>query len=195
MNDEQRDDLRARLRAADPAHTPSGANSWIDNLVEATVSTDVAKRTTGRRWIIAAAAAVALLAIAGFGGFAVLSNKEPVFVSKSTLALTVAPADAAASCMVRDVNILAQGELALDATAIEVGANKVTLQVGRWYKGGNADLVEVISATGSETINNAGVVFNPGERYLITASGGVVRNCDLSAAWTPELAAMYERAF
>ena len=74
--DEQ--ELEARMRAADPARGPAPADSWIDDLVEATMTTETSteQQHHGRRTWVLVAAAAALVAAIGGGAVALTAGDD-----------------------------------------------------------------------------------------------------------------------
>jgi hypothetical protein len=190
------DELRHRLKAADPA-TPSPATSWIPDLVEATMNTPIEHDKRGRSWLLplAAAAAVAVLAV---GGFAVLNDddgSEKVAAEPTSVTLTVPGGDAMNSCMMFDPAFLKDAEIAFSGTVAQTDDASVTLDVDRWYQGGDADQV-VLEHSGANTqVALDGVDFADGKRYLVSASDGMVTTCGYSGPWTEEFAAQFDQAF
>ena len=215
MND---DDLRARLQRVDPvppdnALDPSPSPRARQLLERAMtdlhtpVTTPAARPPRSRLPLLAgAAAAVAALAVGGavlLGGGSSHPATKPH--AKTTLALKL-PAPAApgrpgrpggiASCIRFDVSILKDMETAFAGTATTVGADSVTLTVDHWYKGGTADVVTLASASGGPTsVNELGVSFDQGKRYLVTATNGTVNGCGYTGEATPDLEASFNQAF
>jgi hypothetical protein len=112
----------------------------------------------------------------------------------ATLALSLPPADVAASCIQFDVRFLAEMPVALAGTVTTVEADRVTLDVDRWYRGGSADVVTiVVPLTSSAALD--GVDFSDGERYLVTATDGTVNGCGFSGPADAELERAFEEAF
>ena len=70
----------------------------------------------------------------------------------------------------------------------------VRLSVVRWFAGGDATTVELVAPDGMEALIG-GIDFVEGERYLVTATDGVVNYCGFTGLATPELTAIFERAF
>lgn len=200
------DDLRARLRAADPVATVPSDPSRIRTLAEATMSTtldDTGTTTTsgGRRTgpgprALAAAAAVAAVASLGAVGLAVLGpDDERPAATPETLELTLPAGDVMSSCIQYSVDFLAQMPVAFSGTAETVGDGTVTLDVDRWYRGGTADVVELENPTGPMTSID-GIEFSAGSRYLVTASeDGTVNGCGYTAEWTEPMAQDFATAF
>jgi hypothetical protein len=93
-----------------------------------------------------------------------------------------------------DPAFLAEMPIAFEGTATEVGDDRVTLEVDRWFKGGDADEVTLTAPAGLEALI-AGIDFQEGTSYLISATDGTVNYCGYSGEVTPELTAGFEAAF
>lgn len=188
------DGLRRRLQDADPARDDVPADSWIEDLVEATMN-DVEQRVPiRRRWALAGVAAVAALVVGG-GASMLLQDEEPGAKPARELALELPDPDPMMMCMEFSVDGLRPMETAFAATAVEVAGEEVLLDVDRWYTGADrADRVRLHA--GSEAVLlEGGITFTEGERYLVTATGGVVNGCGFSAPWSSEMAQAFEEAF
>lgn len=204
------DDLRARLRAADPMRHPGASPAdlpadRLDALLEAAMTdtrttpvpaADATRRTP--RWAVlaAAAAAVGITAV----GVTVLGDDDvapagPAAVP-TVLEVEAGPDDALASCAMFDPAVLAAMPAAYDATATEVGDGAATLEVERTYAGEDVDRL-VIRTPDPELqalIGGLGEVA-VGERYLVSIDGGAVTSCGYSGPWSPESAAVWDEAF
>lgn len=197
------DDLRNRLRAADPVATVAADPSRIQTLAEAAMSTtldDTGTTTTpgGRRTgtglrVLAAAAAVAAL---GTAGLMVLGpDEEQPAAAPDVLELSLPAGDAMSSCIQYSTEFLAQMPVAFAGTAEEVGDGTVRLEVDRWYRGGSADIVELENPTGPMTSID-GIEFAAGSRYLVTATDdGTVNGCGYTAPWSESMARDFSTAF
>ena len=207
MTDE---DLRARLRAADPATrapdaavASDAAPSWIDELTEATMTqtrTRPAEPTEDgggvMRWIPAAVAA----AVIGVTAVAVAANvgEEPPMAAESGPAMTLGlPADdAMASCLRVSKESLEPMEVAFSGTATTVEETEVVLSVDHWYKGDDGSQTVKLETMGPEMVPLLGnVQFEVGQRYLVSAFDGQVTACGYSAQWNPTLADLFVQAF
>lgn len=212
MTEPSDDELRDRLARADPA--PAGvpvdpvtgprARERVERAMRTPVQTPThpaeepdAGRFSRRPLLLAAAAAV-LIALVG-GGFALLGGSGPgggATDPASTLALELPASDVAASCMVFDVRFLAEVPVALGGTVSAVEEEQVTLDVDRWYRGGDADVVTLSTPAADSSAVLDGVDFREGERYLVSASEeGAVTGCGFSGPATPELGTAFETAF
>lgn len=207
------DDLRARLRAADPAASlrpadPDGVARLLEDTMSHDTDTQVPEtRQTGTHgrspltWIVAAAATVV---IAGVGIFALTGSDDdptgpPVAGSgdpaPTITRLSVAPGAGEARCMVPTAEMLATKEVAFAGTVDAIDDGTVTLTPSTFYAGDVTDVVEV-SAPEPELVSLIGAVdFRVGESYLVSASGGDVTVCGFSGPATPELQSLYDAAF
>lgn len=208
MTDDQRDDLRDRLRAADPASSlPPAGPERAARLLEDVMSTELTteNRETGTRgrgpltWLVAAAAVVI---IAGIGVFAVVGHDDdpaapPTAVDDKTVTELSAPSPTAyaARCMVPNPEVLSQQSVAFDGTVTTLADGVVTLTVGHWYAGGPTDLVRVQAPADALQDLVGAVEFEPGGRYLVSATNGQVTVCGFSGPYSADLAALYGQAF
>lgn len=205
---EPRDELRERLRAADPAATlPPDDPSRVARLVEDVMSTEptTESRETGTRhrspltWAVAAAA---VLVIAGTGiiGVRALTGDDPPPVGSEQVAPTVTRLDmpetiGTAKCLVPDAETLSQAEVAFEGTVTRIDGDQVTLTPSRWYAGDPTDEVRVTAPSEQLQRVASAVRFEEGGRYLVSAIGGQVSLCGFSAAYDDRLAAIYQQAF
>jgi hypothetical protein len=200
------DDLRARLSRIDPA--PAGipvdpvTSLRARELVERSMQTldtpssdDLAARR--RRPVLLAAAVAAVAAIAAavllvlgpFGGDGPGSGSAP-----TTMALSAPAGDAAGSCVMFSVDVLREMPVALAGTVTAVDAGSVTIDVDRWYRGGDADRV-TITVPENNNVALDGVDLRSGERYLLTATEGTVNGCGYSGPADPQLESAFAAAF
>jgi hypothetical protein len=216
MTEMSDDELRTRLARIDPA--PAGSrvdpvtSPRAQELVERIMQTPetqtlptpepadelATRRARPRPWLLGVAAAVLLIALVGSvlalsGGGKV--GDSPGGEDPTTLALSLPPSDVAGSCVMFDVQFLAQMPVALAGTVTAIDDEQVTLDVDRWYKGGDADEVTVAVAPGQTSAALDGVDFREGERYLISATGGTVNGCGFSGPAEPQLEQAFEQAF
>lgn len=199
MND---DSLRSRIQridpvpadvAMEPATTPS-SRERLEQIMS--IDTDPSPEATPSRWHdhrvrlagigAAVAVAVAVVGLAVTGGDSDTGG-EP-------LALDLGSSSALSSCLAVDAATLATTSPAFSGTATSVEDDMVTIDVDRWYAGGDADQV-VLHAPAGEPALIDGFEFEAGGRYLITAAEGTVNFCGFSGPATPELEALFEEAF
>jgi hypothetical protein len=196
------DQLRKRLAGLDPMHpgvpTESLATPASRRLLEEIMSTPVTEEPDTRpkpsRWLIGVAAAAAL--VVAVGGAIALTGEtsgDPV-AQDPPLVLNAGGEDVMASCIMFSVEELAKAQVAFEGTVVTVEGDAVTLDVGEWFKGGEASQVVLNAPQGLEALI-AGFPFEVGSQYLITAYDGNVNYCGFSAPSTPEMKAAFEQAF
>jgi hypothetical protein len=199
MND---DELRARLQAADPARSDAPADSWIDELVEATMTVqdrnEQERPVRRRRWLVSGAAAAA--AVVAVGGYAFVAggsgdDDKGRDEARTEMVLSLPDPGAMQSCVQFSVDILRDMQSAFDGTATEVDDAGVTLDVNRWYKGGDTDVVVLDNPSDLPVSLEGEIDFVEGERYLVTATDGAVNICGYSGVWTQEMADAFETAY
>ncbi len=199
MND---DELRAQLQRADPARQSAGADSWIDDLVGATMDTETGNdRPRGRRtWVLVTAAAAMVAAIGG-AAFALTNGddadngKDEATEPRKELALTLAPFDSMQMCIEFSPETLEPMEVAFSGEAYQVEGDTVRLTPDHWYRGGDGANDVVLNAGSPAVLLEGGITFEEGERYLVSAIDGEVATCGLSAPHSEEMAAAYDEAF
>lgn len=203
-------ELRARLHRLDPlpdsVPVPSPSDPGVRQLMEQIMQTESfpsAVSTTGpqrhssggQAWWrnpAAAVAAVATVALLGVGGLMALNqtSSEPTIMALDG----TSPTDAMAMCLQVTPENLATFPVAFAGTAIEMADGVATLEVTRWYRGGDTDRV-TIAAPPAQPALIGGVDIEVGGRYLITADQGTVSSCHFSDVASPELEALYSEAF
>ncbi|MCW2780734.1 MAG: putative rane protein [Marmoricola sp.] len=192
MNDEE---LLATLQAADPARRRTGTDSWIDDLLQATMSTgtnpDPKVSSTRRvRLAIGAAAAVAV-AVVGVGGYLLArpGSGSPSTTAPSVLTLKVAPANMSASCAAFTPAAMKYFDTVFDGTAVSLADGVATLRVNHWLTPGTADEVALAGLGGTDTqVEDPPIEIKVGTRYLITADKGVLGSCGFSGPWSQQVA-------
>ena len=176
MNDDDRPDeaeemLLQRMQTADPARRLHPADSDMTDLTEATMNTTpMETKSRARRWAPAIAAA-ATVAVLGGTAYAVLDDGDPVgrpsstspSSTSTTLAMPAGSGTSMNSCLPFDPQYLRDMPVALSGTATRVGDDSVTLDVDRWYAGGDADVVRLADYDAG-TVSLEGLVFEPGRR-------------------------------
>lgn len=150
--------------------------------------------TRRRRFGLLATAAAAVVAVAVVGVITLGGGGDPAPTASEPLQLGIGQSDALASCLPVSAEILAPMPVAFEATATSVDGEAVTLSVVRWFAGGDAATVELVAPDGMEALIG-GIDFVEGERYLVTATDGVVNYCGFTGLATPELTAIFEQAF
>ncbi|MFE2070374.1 hypothetical protein ACFXDH_49790 [Streptomyces sp. NPDC059467] len=192
MND---DELLARLKAADPALTPSAPPPDIDRLVEAASTTDTTPRpgttttgsttrpaqaVAGRRRLLGLAAAAALLLAGGGIAARITAGGDSAHPSASApLTLTVASGTADAKCMEPTPDSLRGYPTLFGGTATSVKGSSVTFRVDRWFRGGDAKTVRL----NSDPDQPETLTFTVGEHYIVAATkDGTVPPCAANMA-------------
>jgi hypothetical protein len=187
------DELRNRLAAANPTPpsqpvdpiTSDRARAQMEDIMSTTAPAPVAQRNFRLLGAVAAALVVVVGGATLFGGTG--ASDEP-------LVLAANGDDALASCLVFDVETLAGMAPAFAGTVVELTDSVATLEVDRWYTDGEAETVEINYTPGFEALVGTPTL-EVGQRYLITATDGVVNGCGYSGVATPEYEAQWEQAF
>lgn len=208
MNDE----LRERLAAIDPARdvtidpvTSDRARTLMEAVMstplvpadapqatDASVTSLPGRRRPARRWSLVAGAlglaAVAVVAVAVVTG----GDDDP---AAPPMALTLESVDPTMSmCLPVDVATIAAAPVAFSGTVTSVADGVVTLEVDRWYAGGDSSAATIAVPEGFSPALD-GVEFIAGTRYFVTALDGQVLGCGLSGPASPELEQLFAEAF
>ena len=207
MTDPQ-DTAELRLRAADPAG-PSRAlppprverTELLEGIMTTTTEPAAqapAPKSSRSRWLLAAAAVVAIAAGGTAVALTVGNDSSPVAnppMTVKTLHLS-AGGPGATSCVRFTVDILRDMPVAFDGTVSEVTDKDALLTVNHWYKGGSADEVRLENPNYPTEIEmEGGVHLQVGQRYLVTATNGTVNGCGYTAEWSAELEKSFQEAF
>ena len=188
--DELIDSLRYRTRLENIMNTPHDTQ---------TIAADTHAHplpTGGRRHrlpLILGGIAAALAAIAI--STAVLTRDND---SVSTRSLSLADQGTTmSSCLPFDVNVLAAMPVAFAGTATEITQTTVTINVDHWFTtdAPETDVVAIALPAGITSAALDGTDFVVGDRYLVTATNGVVNGCGFSGPATPEFEAAFTSAF
>jgi hypothetical protein len=188
------DDLRNRLAASNPTPpsepvdpiTSGRARALMENIM---TTTDSKPRLEPRRYRLVGAVAAALVVV--IGGAALLGGPG---TAGEPLVLAGPGGDALASCLPFEVSTLGGMSPAFGGTVVELTDSVATLEVDRWFTGGDAETVEIEYTPGFEALIGTPTL-EMGQRYLITAADGVVNGCGYSGLATPEYEAAFEQAF
>lgn len=206
MND---DDLLLRLRAIDPLpagvtiHPTDGprARALLEDIMttptlDPTTTTAPARRR--RRWLpaawaggavaVVAAGALAISAIGGgSGGSTAAKGGSITYQLPLTDPLT-------ASCLAVTEFQPPAGMAGLRGKVTGVDGAKVTIEVSKWYAGGDAATV-VLNAEGATNAALDGVEFTVGNEYLVAVIDGAVATCGVSGPADPALEQLYAAWF
>ena len=193
MNDEQ---LRKRLSASNPTPpsepvdpiTSDRARALMEDIMSTQTEAPRVERTRNR--LVAAVAAAVAVAVLGFGLAGGLGSGD----DPAPLVLTANGGDVLASCLPFDVEILKGMSPAFGGVVVELTDSVVTIEVDRWFTGGDAEVVQIEYTPGMEALIGTPNL-EVGQRYLITASDGVINGCGYSGLATPEYEAAFEQAF
>ncbi|GAA1612793.1 hypothetical protein [Actinoplanes couchii] len=200
MNDD--DDLRERLRHADPAASlPPAAPDQVRQLTE-----EVMSRNHTRRWALPVAAALVLLA----GGTAwamtrpapvevptAIATERPDSTGRTDLTdktVTLTANGAAAKCIEPTADRLSEiSDFAFEGTVGKVENDVVTLDVTKVFRGDPATTVQVEQSADHSEANEK---FAVGKSYLVAAAEGRVLICGYTGPTDGfGLRDLYEAAF
>jgi len=189
------DDLRDRLRRADPAASlaplPPGR---VSQLLEESMSAAPARR---RLMPLLAAAALLLVVGAGWLIFRPQPAGPAVSSAVAVQAHLTGADDSRVKCVEPTASYLAaNADFAVAGTVTAIDADGVKLQVSKVYKGSAATEVLVGPEPGhSETLLGSGR-FELGKNYLLASNDGAIMICGYSGeADVPGLLEMFEEAF
>ena len=207
MNRSADDDLRARLSRLDPAGpyfpvdpltSPRAAELMERAMRSADLASpvDLPPTRSSRRpvvWLAAAAAATAatvgIIVVAGDDAGSGRHDRQ------TTLTLSLPASDVMSSCLPFEVTYLREMPMAFAGTVIVADGEQVVVDVTRWYRGGDADLVALDVPIGQTSAALDGVDFRSGQHYFLTATSGTVNGCGYSGPATSELEDAYDEAF
>ncbi|PVG84610.1 hypothetical protein DDE18_03140 [Nocardioides gansuensis] len=161
-----------------------------------TDETTSARRRTTWAWL----AAAVLVATAACGGEAAdepadAGSPTAEAPSEPTTTELSMPSSETGRCMPPNVANLQAQEVAFEGTVIALEGEQATLEVAEWFKGDETDQVAVTSPGGGLADLELGVDFELGATYLVSASGGQVTVCGLSAEKDDRLEELYEQAY
>jgi hypothetical protein len=83
---------------------------------------------------------------------------------------------------------------AFGGTVVELTDSVATIEVDRWYTGGDAEIVDIQYTPGFEALIGTPTL-EVGQQYLITATDGVVNGCGYSGLATADYEAAFAAAF
>lgn len=202
------DELRARLRSADPAADleptpPERVARLLEDVMDHptdTIETIETPAGPTRHRVLTGLAAAAVVAVLAGVGFALLPGNddppEPPSAAPDASSTTVsAPAATAGKCMVPSPEVLGAAEIAVDATVTSVVDGEVTLTVQHWYAGPETDQLVVTAPPESLQALIGAPDLEAGQRYLLAANDGQLMVCGFSGPADPERSSLYTTAF
>lgn len=203
------DNLRARLRDADPAAglaplTTDRVTDLLGNLpaghpAAARPAPARRPRTVRRLALVAAGLVLAGVAVAAGAVLRAPGDSGPVAqppVSPAVVTVTrIVAGGGAAKCAPPSAAVLATAPLAFAGTVERVAGGLAVLTVTHRYAGTPTAVVEVAQGDGSSEALIGATVFEPGREYLVAAAGGQALDCGYSGLATPELRTLYDAAF
>src|SRR4051794_22430666 len=185
MSDDPDDDLRARLRAADPASSLSPADpDRVTHLLEAAMSETTTQtpesRETGTRgrspltWLVAAAAVVLIVGAGIFG----LSHRghDPAPGAGDTVTALGYQAPSG-RCLLPSTDVLRRQGVAFRGTLTSLAGGTARFDVTHWYAGGPTDVAEVTAPATDLTDLQQAADLRVGGDYLVSATHGTVTAC------------------
>lgn len=144
-----------------------------------------------RRVTIAAAVGLGVILLAVLIASSIDDDSSPA--SGAPLVISMGD-EAAASCLPFDVQTLATMSHAFAGTVTEVGDDTITVEVDRWYAGGDASIVELRTVGDAQALLG-GFPVEVGASYLLSAQQDAVSYCGYSGPATPELQESFDAAF
>jgi hypothetical protein len=198
------DELRNRLSRLDPVPpevvmdpvTSQSSQHLLEEIMsQETTDLQPEPVSKGKKaWYAAVAAAALVIVVIGAVGILSDGGEDPV-ASGPPLELSAGTADPSMTmCIMYSVEELAKAPVAFEGTVTSVEGETVTLDVDHWFKGGDAEQVVIDAPAGMEALL-AGIPFEEGTQYLVTAYDGTVNYCGFSGPSTPEFRADFEEAF
>jgi hypothetical protein len=200
MND---DELTQRLRRLEPnpnapVHPTGGAHAarLLEQIMNTPTNPDQPRSPSSSRptrwvWAVSALGAVAAVALV-VGLVATRGDDEPAATS---VTYGLVAGDPMAMCLSLDEFQPDPATIGFRGTVVSVGDGSVTLDVTKWYRGGDADQVVLTVSDDMSVVALDGVEFVAGGDYLVGVLDGQVLICGVSAPFDPALEALYDRWF
>ncbi|MFJ4295608.1 hypothetical protein [Curtobacterium sp. NPDC089689] len=187
----------AWMREADPtsALSPLSAPQLerLKQTATTTTSSIAPPRARSRRRFFAIACIPIAATAAVIGGVSLVG---PSSTSGGVTALSAPAAGGpAAICAKVTPEALATSTLAFRGTVTSTADGLVTFRVDDVFSGNAEKTVTVPQGDPKAQVDGAAPVFKDGTTYLVAATKNVIRSCGLSGEDTPELDALYDRAF
>jgi hypothetical protein len=200
-------ELRARLRAADPAaDLPPADSDDVDHLLGRVLHSDLRETGTRRRspltWLVAAAAIVVIAVGVVWwvrddsSETGVVATPQPDTTTPTVLTTTLTAASAVGRCIEPSAQLLARKPVAFAGRVLGIADGVVTIRPATVYAGRVGKEVTIRGGVASDTGAVEGTPrFRAGQDYLVAADGGRVVGCGLSGPATPQLRSLYAQAF
>ncbi len=97
-------------------------------------------------------------------------------------------------CAAPSATFLRTVDQAAAGTVIEVADKRIVLDVDHWYTGEETDQIALAPGAGIPALTLT-TNFEQGQRYLVSATDGVVTVCGYTAPYSKDLADLYDEAF
>ncbi|XVV08800.1 hypothetical protein ACQP2X_28595 [Actinoplanes sp. CA-131856] len=188
------DDLRARLRRADPARSLPASPTRFPLEEIMTTATPAPPR---KRPLIALAAAALVLVAAGIGWLTLRPEETPTVTTQELRTVQLTAPGVQAKCVEPTAEVLAErADFAFAGTVTAVEGATVTLDVTHVYRGSAAGQVQIAQAGDSSEQMMGSGKFENGGKYLVSSSQGAMLICGYSGEADAEgLQGLYDRAF
>ena len=202
MND---DELIARLRRIEPnpsvpvhpAHGPRAA-ALLEQIMNTPENPDrptsPTPAGTGRtRWVYSTVAAIAVIGAVAVG--VLVSRGDDEQPAATSVSYGLVAGDPMAMCLRVDEYQPDPAMVGFRGTVVAVADGTVTLDVAKWYGGGDADQVVLTVGSDMPVVALDGVEFTVGGDYLVGVLADQVLICGISAPFDPALEALYDQWF
>lgn len=192
------DSPRGRALLEEIMKAPIDSRDRMDAIEETRSATPIfnscRRPPRGRRLLSAAAAVIAVVAVALALTRGTNDATREVAHDSQMLHLSLGEGpDPMTSCPGVDSESVATLELAFVGTVTSVDDEHVSLDVDRWYTGGNAIQVRLTSPSNTELLIGR-PDFLVGAQYVVSAISGVVTNCGFSGP-AADLQPTFDTAF
>jgi hypothetical protein len=195
--------LEQQLRSADPLGPPTDDQAardtaWLRERIGATVARPKAPARsptrTRRTWMLVAAGAAIAIGL-GVVAATTLRASEPAGPAAKPMELALGPDQPSmTSCVPFSVETLSQMPVAFSGIVVDETSHTVLIDVDHWYRGGDSSQVSLRTPEAGTTSID-GLDFEEGQRYLLTATSGVINYCGYSAVWSRQTAQDFAAAF
>lgn len=131
-----------------------------------------------------------IAAALAIGAFAFASTGGGGSTTATAVTYELGASDITAMCMPISDLVPPPGLAGFRGTVAEVGDGTVTLDVTKWYAGGDADQV-VLQTADLASVALDGVDFAVGGDYLVSVADGVVQICGFSGPYSADYEAIF----